>query len=547
MIKAWKLMRVMLKMQLSLAGKSSMEKASYLLFGLAMIPFGALILFFIQGLISNMYQALAPSGNESVILGLLFVMMTFFFCFVSIGTVLSSFYFAEDVESFIALPFQPYQILFGKSAVPFLSLYGLNSVLLLPSLIFYGLASNAGALYYIYAFVIWVLIPVIPFVFTSIVLMFIMRFANVSKNKDRTKVLVGLLGFVFAIGFNVLIRLDSGGEGGELAQLVTEQNAMLQLVTKFFPPAFISSIALTEPAAFTGILYFLLMILLSVGAVIMFLTVGQQVYFKGVLGLSGGKRGTFKEKNVQKHIQEQPILYSLWKKELRIIFRTPTFFTQIVVQSLFLPVFLIILLIIDPSSPLTGLGGQMEGMEDKKVILSMFGLTVVALGINPASFSSISRDGKSWFNHLYLPIPASKVLLSKLLVSFFMNVLSLVLLSIAALFILDIPFMMWVLWFILSLVMSWFASIAGLMIDLYNPKLNWTDEREVFKGRFVGLVPLAVEAVLFGVVLLFLWNMEAVQGAVNVSIILIALLILFIASAHIGLKRLTKAKYYKIN
>lgn len=545
MNKAWKLMRVMVKMQLSMAGKSSMEKAGYGLIGLMMVPFGIMILYFIQGLIGNMYAALAPLGNESVILGLLFVMMTFAFCFVSIGTVLSSFYFAEDVESFIPLPFQPYQLLFGKSAVPFLSLYGLNTALLLPSLLFYGIHSGSGVLYYIFAIILWLLTPIIPFVMTSIVLMFIMRFANISKNKDRTKVFVGLLGFVFAIGVNVLVRLDSGGENGDIAQMMTEQNALLELVTKFFPPAYFSSIALTDPGAWTGWLYFFLVILLSVISVYLFLTIGQRFYFKGVLGLSGGKRNQFKKENVHKHVKEQPILFSLWKKEMRIIVRTPTFFTQIIVQSLFFPVFLIILMVIDPNSPLTGWGSQLNEIEGKKVILGMFGLTVVALGINPASFSSISREGKSWFNHLYLPIKPGKVIMSKLLVSFFMNLLSLVLISIAALFILRMPVMIWFLWLVISLVTSWIASVAGLMIDLYSPKLNWTDEREVFKGRFIGIVPLALEAMIFGILILILWN-SGLEGLWTVTAVLLGILLVISFLSQYFLQRMVDNRYYKL-
>ncbi|GEN53032.1 putative ABC transporter permease subunit [Halobacillus faecis] len=543
MNKAWKLMRIMVKMQLSMANKSSMEIFGFVVIGLMMIPFGLLILFFIQGIIGNMYAALEPLGNEGVILGLLFVMMTFIFCFTSIGTVLSSFYFAEDVESFISLPFQPYQILFGKSAVPFLSLYGLNTILLLPSLVFYGLHSGAGALYYLLAMIIWALTPIIPFVLTAIVLMFIMRFANISKNKDRTKVLVGLLGFAFAIGINVLLRLDSGT--GDVAEMLTQQNALLELVTKFFPTAYFSSIALTDLGSWTGVFYFLLFVALSLGAIVLFLTVGQKLYFKGVLGLSGGKRSEFDEEKVQKHVKQQSLLTSLWQKEMRIIFRTPTFFTQIVVQSLFFPVFLIIVMMLDPNGPLTGWGTQLSEIEGKKVILGMFGITVVALGINPASFSSISRDGKSWFNHLYLPIPSSTVILSKLLVSFFMNFLSILLLSLAALIVLKVPITICLLWFVISLITGWVASIAGLMIDLYSPKLNWTDEREVFKGRFIGIVPLALEVAVFGIIILILWN-SGLEGIWTVSSVLILILSIITVIAQYFLNRMVQRKYYKI-
>ncbi|MGI8317077.1 putative ABC transporter permease subunit [Halobacillus mangrovi] len=544
MSKAWKLIKVMVKMQLSMAGKSTSEKVGYLFLALVLIPFGLMILYSLNGLIGALYEPLASTGNENVILGLFFVLMVFIFLFVSIGSVLSSFYFAEDVESFIALPFQPYQIVIGKSAIPFLSLYGINTLILLPTLVFYGIHSSAGMLYYLFAALLWLLTPIVPFVLVSIFIMFLMRFANLSKNKDRTKILVGLLGFGFAIGINILVRLDSGDANANMTQLLTEQNGLLELATKFFPTAYFSSIALTQPGTVTGVLYLLLIIALSVASIIVFLTSGQKIYFKGVLGLTGGKRSTFKEEDVKKDTKQRSVLYSLWLKELRIIFRTPTFFTQIVVQSLFFPVFLIIIILMDNGS-VSSYGGMIDQFEGKSLILAMFGFTVLALGINPASISSISRDGKSWFSHLYLPVPAKTVLLSKILAAYALNLLSLILIAAAALWIIQVPILLFIAWFFLSLVTSWVTSIIGLLIDLYQPKLNWTDEREVFKGRFIGLFAIAIEAVVFGSVILVLWNI-GLNGLWTISSILFAILILITTACHLILNRLIARKYYTI-
>ncbi|WJE16740.1 ABC transporter permease [Halobacillus sp. ACCC02827] len=545
MNKAWILTKAMLKMQLSMQGKSNSEKLGYGFLVIALIPFGLMILYFLNGIIGNMYTAFEPLGMENLILGLLFVLMTILFFFLSIGTVLSSFYFAEDVESFIPLPLQPYQILFGKSAVPFLSLYLLNTALLLPSLIFYGLNSGAGVLYYFFSIIMWVITPIIPFVVTSILVMFIMRFANISKNKDRTKIIVGMLGFVFAIGINVLIRMD-GGTNSDIAALLLEQNGLLEMVTKFVPTAYFSSIALTEPASVGGILYLLLMIALAIAAVILFASIGQKLYFRGVLGLSGGRRSTFQSEDFDKSLQRRPLLLRLWQKEMRVIFRTPTFFTQIFVQSLFFPVFLIVILLMDMNGPMAGFGQQLADIPGKKAILGTFGVAVIALGVNPASFSSISRDGKSWFNHLYLPIQPKLVIFSKLWTSFTMNLLTLVIISAGALIVLKVPLLIWGIWFLLSLAMSWLAGIGGMLIDLYSPKLNWTDEREVFKGRFITIVPLAVEAVLFGLFIFFLWH-SSLEGLWMTTGIVFAFLLLLITLGHLLLNKMVREKYHKIS
>lgn len=547
MNKAWTLMKIMVKMQLSMVGKSDSEKFGLGCSILLILPFAGLLLYSFNGLIEVLYNTLSPTGNENVILGLIFTMMFIVFFFVSISTVLSSFYFAEDVEPFIALPFQPYQVLLGKSAIPFLSLYGINTALLLPVLMFYGEHSQAEILYYIYALILWVLAPLIPFVFASIFIIFIMRFANISKNKDRTKILMGTMGFLFIIGFNIVIRLNSGNSSEEgIAPLIQEQNTLLELVTKFFPTAYFSSVSLTNPSSLPGILYLLLVLGLSIVFLFLFMTVGQSMYFKGVLGLSGGSRKNFSEKAVTKNMKKRSILTTLMVKETRIILRTPTFFTQIIMQSLFVPVFLIVIVLLETNGSFSSIGTLLNGWGEKKSLLILFGVTIITLGVNPASISAISRDGKSWFNHLYLPIQANTVMRSKILISFSISLLSLTIISILTLFVLNIGLITWFCWLILSLLTNWITSNAGVLVDLSQPKLNWTDEREVFKGRFIGLIALAIIALVFGLAILILWNVAALQGTWLVFFILLFYLCLLTFICHQYLKRMIKEKYFNL-
>ncbi|MFD2924400.1 putative ABC transporter permease subunit [Halobacillus naozhouensis] len=542
-----KLIRIMVKMQLSLVGKSTNEKIGYVFLAIFAIPAALFILYILNSIIGAMYQVLAPTDNESVILGLLFVMISILFVFISIGTILSSFYFAEDIESFVALPFQPYQIMLGKSAVPFLTLYLTNLVILAPSLVIYGLHSHAGIVYYLFAIIIWLITPVIPFVGTAVLLMFVMRFLNLSKNKDRIKVFAGLLTFIFAIGINIVIRLNSSetNPGSNLAHQLADQNGLLQMTTKFYPPAYFSSISLTEPMTMAGVGYFILTCALAMVALFFMMTTGQKLYFKGVLGLSGGSRKAISSEKMVKKIQSKNVLYSSWVREMKIMLRTPTFFTQIIVQSLLLPVLFIVILIMDTSGSIQGIGAMLKTWQGKTIILCMVGFTVFILGINPASISSVSRDGKSWFNHLYMPIRAETVMLSKILASFFINFLSLLVLFIMACLI-NIPVMITLIWIVLSLLISWLTGIIGTILDLYSPTLHWTDEREIFKGRYIGLLALAVEIVLFAPLIFILWKADGIGGLWMTSGILFGTLTVLILISTRLLKAMIDKQFYSL-
>ncbi|MFC7062687.1 putative ABC transporter permease subunit [Halobacillus seohaensis] len=551
MSKTWKLIRIMLKMQFSLAQKSTSEKMGYLFLLLFAIPFSVFIFFALDGIIGGLYDVLAPTGNESFILGILLMMMFVLFVFVSIGSILSSFYFAEDIESFITLPFQPYQIMLGKSATPFLTLYLTNTAILAPALFIYGLHSEAGITYYIYSVIIWLITPILPFVLTAIVIMYLMRFLNISKNKDRMKIFAGLFMFIFIIGINIVFRLNTSSTetGEEFAQIITEQNALIEMFTKLFPHAYLSSISLTQPDTTLGIVFLLLTVLLTIAIFFIYLTAGQKLYFKGVLGLSGGSKKVFNEEKALKQMKQGNVLFISWLKEMRIMLRTPTFFTQIIVQSLVFPILFIVIVVFDSGGgqfSVLSLGPMIEQADEKKVILSLLGFTVFALGINPAAISSISRDGKNWFNHLYMPIRAETVIMSKVVAAFSINLLTIIVIGVVAFIFAKIPITIGGIWIGLSLIISWITCIAGTTLDLYTPHLKWTDEREVFKGRMIGILSLIIEVVVFGSIILLLWNIKLFEGLWLTSIVLLVVFTLLSILSHVILKKVIRTHFYSI-
>ncbi|WP_028781914.1 putative ABC transporter permease subunit [Thalassobacillus devorans] len=546
MNKTLRLIRTMLKMQYSMTGKSSGEKIGYVLLGVFLIPFSGIIISFLNVTVETLYTQLAPSGNENAILGLLFAGMTIVLLFVSMSSILSSFYFAEDIEGFIPYPFYPYQLLAGKAAAPFINLYLTSGVLMVPILTLYGIHSGAGFIYYIYALLLFVVFPVIPFTIMAILLMFFMRFANIAKNKDRTKVFAGLLTFVFIIGFNIIIRLNQNptqtAEGA--AQLIAQQNGLLQVITGMIPPVYFSTMALQNAENLNGLIFLVLMLTISTGGIFLFLTAGQKLYFKGVLGLTTGSTKTFDSGKAAKKIKAQPVFLALLLKELRTIFRTPTFFMQIIVQSLFGPVFLIVILLFESSSGSFGaLSSLLEQFGKKTSLLLLFIFTLFLLGVNPASYSSVSRDGRSWPANLYLPIPAQSVIFSKVMTAWLINLLSIILLAVVGLTIIQMPPLLFIAWITLTLLASWFTCLVGTALDLNDPKLNWTDEQEVFKSRFISLIALLIEIGTFGFFVLLLWNIDTLQSLWMTSILLSLLLAAAIAISHVALQKLIRTKF----
>ncbi|WP_181349280.1 ABC transporter permease [Thalassobacillus sp. CUG 92003] len=526
------LIRTLLKMQFSMVGKSTSEQVGMAIAILFAIPFAGLILSIMNSLIGGLYQQLAPTGNENAVLGLVFIALTVIFLFIGLTSILSSFYFAENIEALLSFPFHPYQIILGKSAFPMILIYIANAAILAPLLIFYGLHSGAGLLYYFYALIIWGIFPLVPFAVIAILLMFLMRFANISKNKDRTKVLAGLFSFVMIIGVNIVIRMNNDGQStGQIATLIQEENKLLNMLTGAFPTAYFSSISLTQPASWTGLLYLFIMIAISVGAVILFLTFGQKLYFKGVLGLSGGHKKTFNEQKVLRKVKEQRVFLTLLKKELRIIFRTPTFFTQCIVQSLFAPVFLVVILLFERSGSISSVGTMLEQFNGKTTILILFLFSCLIVALNPTAVSSVSRDGKSWALYLYVPVDRSSVLLSKITAAWVISLLPIGIIAGFALISIDLQLGIWVAWLMITLIASWFTCLVGTILDMQNPKLDWTDEQEIFK-RMMAFFALILEATVIGLTTLLIWLIPIINGIWLTTLMLVITMGVLITAGH---------------
>ncbi|MUK88775.1 hypothetical protein GMD78_10260 [Ornithinibacillus sp. L9] len=546
MSKTWIVMKNMLKIHYSRAGNNNSQIILLSIAGIFLFPF----LFFYLGLINNavsgLYELLEPFGQSSVIIGLLFLLLTALLFIISFVLVISSFYFAEDINSFIPLPIQPYQILLGKATVPLLYLYVTTFAIYFPVLFYFGSNSNASIVYYLLGIILFVFLPFIPFVLAAIFVMFIMRFVNIAKNKDRSKVLGGIFVLLMIILLNVVVRLNANPDEmmENFAQFIQEKDGLLQMITAAYPPALIGSKALTV-AGWESLLYFLLMISISIGFIFLFIIVGQKLYLGGVLGINVGNKKNISSERLHKKLRKHPVWLSYLQKELRIIFRTPTFFMQCVVQSLFGPIFLVIILMMD--SNFNSLSGTLDQFSYKQQILILFAATLFILSANATGISSISREGKSWHTNLFLPLDLKQVFLSKIAAGWTINLVSILLIAIGLIVVLDISWLLFSLWLALSFVASWFTSLMGTYLDFSHPKLHWTDEQEVFKARLIGFLALLFEFVPLGIIVVIIWNTPFVQGGIVTFVLLLLLMFIATALVHYLLqKKISNKDYQKI-
>lgn len=519
------LIRIQLKMQYA----NAFQKPSVvigLVFGIIGLLFLAMVFggYMLQ-IIDVMYSLLEPSGNTDAILGTLFLMNFFLIFILSLMLIMNTFYFTEDITSFLHLPVHSYQLLIAKSLNPLIYVYLLTAAMYLPVTIFYGTLSGAGFMYYVYVLLLFFLIPTIPYALAAAVVMFAMQFVNKGKNKDRSKVIGGIIGFVLIILLNVVLRLQQDPE--QIAQVIAdnaEKGGLLQMATLYYPPASLMSHILTTAGSWQSLFYFVIVLLLAIAAGLLFFAAAQKFYMKGALGLNTGSGKVFNGKGLGR--KPKSVISAYRAKEIQTIFRTPTFFLQCVAGAFVMPALLVVIFFMGDFASATTM---IEGISGSMLFVVILFANVFSVGLNPISIVSFSKDGQSWEAHLFLPLTMRQIVIAKLQAAFLINLLPLTVLFVIAIPVIQMNLWEALIWVVIALLVNSAVTVVGMVSDLLYPKLGWTEETELFQNRLATLMSIIITAsafvFLFALLLILQMSMIAsfIVTVVWISVVIVLL------------------------
>ena len=446
-------------------------------------------------MISDLYDSMVMMEMESLILRLVIPaagIMVFMF---GIFYVMNVFYFSKDVDNFLYLPISGGEILTSKFLVSLVYEYFIIIVFFLPILVIFGVKDSAGVLYYIYTLAALILIPVFPLAIASMISMVIMRFSNRFKNRDRFNMIAGILSLVVALGFNFGIQFFTNrmSQGTDLLIGNISDLPVFRITSLVFPTSFFATEALLAHESVTGLLYLLAMIALSLIAVGAFYLIGNAIYFKGVIGVSESKadRKTLSKEDMRKGTMKKSILLSYSLKELKLLLRTPIYFLNCVLISLIYPLFILFPIFMGSSGDkdeMLQVLGFIRSVDEGVLIVGMAGIGFLLGSVNVISSTAISREGKNFYFLKYIPVPYSTQIYAKILSSFYVEALAMVILYGIMIFLFQVDLM----FILLSLVIVFLSSLVvnqvGILMDALWPKLNWDTEQKAVKQNFNSVI-----------------------------------------------------------
>ena len=198
------------------------------------------------------------------------------------------------------------------------------------------------------------------------------------------------------------------------------------------------------------------------------------------------------------------VLNSLIKKELKRYFYTPIYLLNTIIGPVFMVAFTIFISI-KGSAGLTEMLGVTLQKDVTFAVLTLVMCFFVSLTL--ISSSAVSLEGKNLWILKSTPAPEGKILLSKAMP----NIILITPITIICTLIISIVlnFQLATFFFVLiPTAVSLIISFGGLLINLYLPKLNWTEEVQVVKQGASVLVSMLLGFIVSAhpIGLLFLFN-----------------------------------------
>lgn len=448
------------------------------------------------GIIVNlMTTTLLPFGCETLGIELMLHVICLFTVIFGINVIFNEFYFSNDIEFLLPWPLRACQIAASKFTAAYYNENMMQFILVLSCVIGFCTAADTGILRFLLSLIGVITLPIIPLCYCAVLSMLIMGFTHFIKSKDVIqKLSVSLLflmviAFVSSIGFLQNMDIDT-----YVSALASGDQKIFKIMNLIFPnvPLFVKTFYEGSIPALLGYL------LLNAAFVAVMLFLSELLYFRGVIGLTSSNHKK-QRNNVDKLIarcRQKNVYYSYLMKEIKILFRTPVFFTNCIAVNFLWPIFVYAMLRIQSyeiSIPkLQDLYLQRDIRIQLFFLLGIVGISVIVAALNSLSSNAISREGKHFSFMKYIPVPYFTQWNAKAFIGILFPFIGVNIFFIPVCFLLKMPISHIAFYSLLSLLSISFISYTGIYIDSIQPKLIWDDEMSALRENYNTFFSMAI-------------------------------------------------------
>ncbi|NLL80772.1 MAG: hypothetical protein GX231_00525 [Tissierellia bacterium] len=480
--------------------KAKKQRWQIVVFGIAMLSLLPTYIVIVNVLF-DFYDVFKEIGQESYFLLMGFLASQLIIFFFGLMYVMSKYYFSNDLNQLLPLPIKPSHILTSKFISLMVSEYFTSLPIFLPFVIIYGIKESAKILYWIYAIVAFITLPILPLVLASIIIMILMKYTNIKGKRDFVRTITAVLLLVAIVYVQLLIQKISQQailEGEDFYyNIARDANLLARNLGLVFPPSIWGTFALTNFDELSGLTNLIMFVGIGLAGFILMSFLSEKLFFDGLIGNIEvtASKGKGKKKDLDELYIENKAYISIAKKELKMLFKTPIYLLNTVGGVVLVPIILVMSLSIgDPSmEPFN------EIIYSNTDIVTLVLIGVVAFfGImNSVGSTTFSREGKNLWIQRTLPIKAKDQIYGRVLASVVIQLTGIITLLVSMFFIIKLNFFSLALIIVIGLLSGIVLTQFGMIIDILRPMLNWSSPQVAIKQNLNVLIGMGV-ALLYG-------------------------------------------------
>ena len=502
-------------------GRRSRQAWLYLgLLALAFIPLMGM-LYQMGDNIAAQSIAISQPGLPAVVAVMLGQFLVFF---IGISALMSTLYYATDLEILQAMPLTGRQILGAKVLVAYAAQLIFSVVLTIPFLIPLGMRLGSFAFWFV-AVLVELVIPAIPLALGLLVTVLIMRGTRGLRHRDAFRVIFGLAFFVIVMAFQYVNTnmMSKGPE--EVMRALTQPNGLIQVVSGYYPPLRWAALALTGWGMGTGLIGTVAFVGGSLVVLLAVLTLSQG-WFLGGLGnevrtsgtsrgralhrqeqraqdsgsraveagtLAGGAAGGFAGSLSGLFLRQRDPSVAVGLRDHWVLTRTPNFLLVVLTNMALVPIMWVFSAI--GGGELRALLGGATGFAVDAMVLIFAAVQGILASMNQVASTSISREGSTFWLSKMIPVPARTQILGKLWYSLVVSAVQLATLLVAAVLLFRLDAVHLAVVAVLGMLASWPVTAICIINDLHSPRLSWTEPHQAMKGNFATLGAMLLSGV----------------------------------------------------
>ncbi len=510
---------------------SSKEKKKLTITSLTLILIAIVIWFMSTSYSIALATVLKPMGYLDLILIIAVLVSSILSFITSIYKAQGTLFSSKDYDLLMSLPIKNSTILTSK----ILSLMSINyietALIIIPaSIVYFIYNGNLSWSFFCVLLIGLIFVPMIPIIASAIIAVIITFISSRFKHKNTLTIVVGMIATLLIMV--VLINMQN-----YINKFIANSEFIVNGLSNIYLPALYLKNALVN----FDLVSLAKLIAVSIIPFIIFIF----VFSKTFKVINGKLSESYKRANYKiKKLETSSITKSLVNQEIKRYFATPIYVMNTAIGMVLLVAGSIATLFISKET----LAELFKYPEIVNIIpIAILVVLIFTIGLSCTTNSSISLEGNRLWILKVLPIEPKEIFKGKIITNLIITIPAVIIAKIIFYIGLKYNFKYLMLNLSISIVFCVLSSVIGLIVNLYFPKMEWTNPTTVVKqSASVMITILSILLLILGVVgitilLTYVFNIN------NMDIILIIVLAVFLIMLFISIKTLNNIGSEKFN